>query len=105
MALVGGAAKLISLSGFHMPRLLDRYLRAVMFRQQKSKVPTLPGRQDALHAPDPALALRQRQGMPVHVAEHCPYTAVALRAKPPMGVLLGGGALFAAWRLSRRAAV
>lgn len=109
---VGGAAKLMSVSGFHMPRLLDRYMRAVMFRQQKSKLPSLPGRQDALHAPDPSQALRERQGMSAHVAEHCPYTAVALRAKPLMGVLtgvltgvlLGRGALFAARRLSRRAA-
>jgi short-subunit dehydrogenase len=102
---VGGAAKLMSVSGFHLPRLLDRYMRATMFRRQKSKVPSLPGRQDALHAPDPSQALRERHGMSARVAEHTPYTALALRARPLMGLLLGGGALFAAWRLSRRAAV
>jgi hypothetical protein len=37
-----------------------------------------------------------------HVAEHCPYTAVALRSNKIMPALIGAGALFAAWKLARR---
>jgi short-subunit dehydrogenase len=99
---VGGASKLVSVSGFTMPRTLDRYMRALMFRQQQSKYNSAPGRRDALHAPDTSHELRQRQGMSSNVVEHCPYTAVTLRSKPVTAALLGGGALFAAWGLSRR---
>jgi short-subunit dehydrogenase len=99
---VGGHAKALSLSGKAMPGMLDRYMNATMFRSQKLKFDAQPGRRDALHAPDPATELRERGGVSAHVAEHCPYTAVALRAKPITAALLGGGALFAAWGLSRR---
>ncbi len=99
---VGSMSKLISVGSVTMPRMLDRYMRALMFRQQKSDAPAAPGRRDALHAPDPSQELRQRQGMQGRVHERCPYTAVSLRAKPLTAALLGGGALFAAWGLSRR---
>ena len=99
---VGGAAKMMSAGGFNMPRLFDRYMRRSIFKQQQSGAPSSPARRDALHAPDPGAELRERQGMAAKVAEHCPYTAVALRSKPLITALLGGGALFAAWTLGRR---
>jgi hypothetical protein len=99
---VGGASKAISSAGFAMPRVLDKVMNATMFRQQQSDQPSAPDRRDALHQPDPHNALRQRQGMDAHVAEHCPYTAVSLRANKIMPALLGAGALFAAWKLARR---
>lgn len=101
---VGGAAKAISVGGFHLPRLLDRYMRSTMFRQQKSGAPSPAGRRDALYAPDPGSELRQRLGTAPKVAGRSPYTAVALRYRPFATALLGGGALFAAWTLSRRLA-
>jgi len=99
---VGGAAKAISAGGYMMPRTLDRYMRALMFRQQQAPAGSAPGRRDALHAPDPAQELRQRQGMSARVIERSPYTAVTLRSKPLLTALVGGGALFAAWGLTRR---
>jgi short-subunit dehydrogenase len=99
---VGGAAKAVSLGGFHMPRLFDKYMEALMFRQQKSDYPSQEGRRDALHRADPASELRQRQGME-GVAETCAYTQAALRSRPyKLAALLGGGALLAAWMLSRQ---
>ena len=104
---VGGASKMISSGNAYMPRMLDRFMNATMFKQQKSKFDKAPGRRDALHATDPNQALRQRQGMTErHVAESSAYTALALRSKPLTTALLGGGALlgalFAARGLSRR---
>jgi short-subunit dehydrogenase len=99
---VGGAAKVMSVSGLAMPRLIDRYMRASMFEQQQADADSIPGRGDALHTPDPAHELRQRQGMSASVADRSPYTALALRARPLTAVLLGSGALFAAWGLTRR---
>ena len=97
---VGGAAKMMSAGGFNMPGLFDRYMRRSIFKQRPSGTPNSPTRRDALHAP--GAELRERQGMAARVAEHCPYTAVALRSKPLVSALLGGGALFAAWTLGRR---
>jgi hypothetical protein len=87
-----------------MPGALDRFMKALLFRQQQSNVPSAPGRRDALHAPDDTHELRERQGMAARVRERSPYTALTLRSRPMMAALLGGGALFAAWGLSRRAA-
>jgi short-subunit dehydrogenase len=101
---VGGAAKMISVGGWTMPRVLDYYMRGTMFRQQKSDVDSAPGRRDALYAPDPSQELRQRKGMRRHVAEHSPYTAATLRPNRLLTAVLGGGALFAAWGLTRRLA-
>lgn len=100
---VGGASKAISTSSFAMPRVMDRLMRATMFKQQQLDQPTSPNRRDALYAPDPRNELRQRQGMNNrHVIEKATYTAVALRADKFMPALIGAGALFAAWKLSHR---
>ena len=98
---VGGAAKMVATGGYASPKLLDAYMKRTMFKQQKSGVPTEPNRGDALHAPDPSQELRQRQGMLEKVHENCPYTEVTMRGRPWMAALVGGGALFAAWRLAR----
>jgi short-subunit dehydrogenase len=98
---VGGAAKMMSLAGFHMPRLLDRYMRGPLFKQQRSGQMSAAGRPNALHGPDPAHELRERQGYTGHVAEHCPYTALSLRSRALKLALFGGGALWAGWRLMR----
>ena len=100
----GGHAKAVSAGGYWMPRTLDRFMRATLFRQQQSGAPSAPGRRDALHAPDQSSELRQRQGAHARVIERCPYTAVSQRSRPIMAALLGGGALMAAWGLSRRLA-
>jgi hypothetical protein len=73
-----------------------------MFRKQQSGADSMPGRRDALHGPDQSHELRERQGMSDQVHESCPWTAVTLRSKPLTAALLGGGALLAAWGLTRR---
>src|SRR5690606_19064964 len=100
---VGAASKVISSSNAHMPRMLDQFMNASMWRQQKSKLDKIPGRRDALHAPDPSQTLRERQGMTGRsVREISVYTAATLNKKPLAAALIGGGALLAAWGLSRR---
>jgi len=101
---VGGASKLISMSSAHMPRMLDKYMEALMFGQQRSQQPSAANRRDALYGADAASELRQRQGVD-GVAETCPYTQASLRSRPlKLAALLGGGALLAAWMLRRPAA-
>ena len=98
----GGGAKMISAGSKAMPRLMDRFMNATMFKQQKTDRPTDPNRSDALYRPDPSSELRQRQGMPQKVFERSIYTNTALRSSPLMTALVGGGALFAAFTLSRK---
>jgi short-subunit dehydrogenase len=101
---VGGKSKAVSLGSVTMPRALDRFMQALMFKQQQTDMPSAAGRRDALYAPDPTHELRERQGMPRRVHEHAPYTALSLKASPLMTALLGGGALYAAWGLRKRLA-
>ena len=101
---VGGAAKAFSVGHFAMPSMVDRMMRATMFKQQQTDIPSAPNRRDALHAPNPQHELRERQGISGHVVETCPYTALSLRKGKVVGVLLGAGALFAAWKLAGRPA-
>jgi short-subunit dehydrogenase len=101
-AYAGGASKMIAAGSKLMPALFDRYMNASMFKQQKSDRPTAPNRRDALYKPDPSTELRQRQGMPQNVHERSLYTKTSLRSSPLMTALVGGGALLAAFSLSRR---
>nr|WP_315397054.1 SDR family oxidoreductase [uncultured Duganella sp.] len=99
---VGGAAKMIAVGSFHMPRLFDRYMKSTLFKQQQSERPTLPDRRDTLHAPDGA-ELRERFGAHYsRVHDRSPYTALALRSGPLTAALLCGAAAFAAWKLLAR---
>jgi short-subunit dehydrogenase len=103
-AFIGAGAKLMAAGAYYMPRTMDRIMRSAMFRMQKSDRSSAPDRRDALHASDPRTELRQRNGAPAYVAERSPYTAVSLRSTPLTGLLIGSGALLAAWTLTRRAA-
>ncbi|NHZ61675.1 SDR family oxidoreductase [Massilia genomosp. 1] len=104
---VGGAARLMSLAAYHLPALTDRLLGGPLLRRQKRApcgMPATRARRDALHAPDPANTMRERQGMGMvaRVEESSTYTALSMRTRPLLGALLAVGALFAAWRLARR---
>jgi short-subunit dehydrogenase len=100
---VGAASRALSATNFAVPALLDRYLRATMFKLQQTATPSAPGRRDALYAPNPHAELRQRQGLSANVMETSQYTALSLNKGKLAGTLLGAGALFAAWSLTRRA--
>ena len=100
---VGGASKAVSSGAFAMPRVMDKFMQGSMFKQQQLEQPSSPNRRDALYEPDPRNELRQRQGMANRrVLENATYTQVALRSDKFMPVLLGAGALLAAWKFSRR---
>jgi short-subunit dehydrogenase len=100
---VGGAAKMNSSGARFLPRAFDKYVTATMFKNQKMDIPSDPGRRDALHKPDHTRELRERQGA-YQTHESSPYTAAQLRSKQLTTALLGGGALLAAFALSRRTA-
>jgi hypothetical protein len=100
---VGGAAKMNSSGARFLPRAFDKYVTATMFKGQRSEAPADPGRRDALHKPDHTRELRERQGI-YQTHERSPYTAAQLRSKQIATALLGGGALLAAFALSRRTA-
>lgn len=97
---VGGAAKLFSLQGHVMPRMLDKFMNLLMFKQQQKPQPSSPGRTDALYTPN-GLELQQRQGGHTSTPlERSAYTFLTTRGKPLAWSLLIGGALLAAWKIS-----
>ncbi|UGQ47596.1 SDR family oxidoreductase [Massilia endophytica] len=98
---VGGAAKANSLGAFHMPRFFDKYAEAFMFGQQRSDRPSARNRKDALHAPDESQELKQSRNQE-GTHRNSIYTRVTTGASPMKLALLGGGALMAAWMLSRQ---
>lgn len=98
---VGGHSKLTSLTGYLMPRALDRFMARTMFSQQQSDRPNSSARRDALYAPNADQELRQRNNSEHRVVERSPYTSFEMRSASTKTVLLGG-ALLAAWALTRR---
>jgi len=99
---VGAASRLNSLGRFTMPGLFENFTRLAMFKLQQSKMPSAPNRRDALYEPNPRQELRERNGHYGPVMESSPYTALSLRKGKVLGVLVGAGAVYAAWNLSRR---
>jgi len=101
---IGGAAKLMSMGAHAMPRLMDRYMRATMFTQQRSAKDTAAQRVDALHAADPGQELKQRGRGVRHVVERSPYTTLSMKAGVAVPALVSAGVsagvLFAGWRLA-----
>ncbi len=96
---VGGAAKAVALEGYMMPRLLDKVMNLLMFKQQKKNQPSAADRSDSLYVPN-GMDLYERQGghrHPVH--ERSAYTYLTTRGKPLALSLLVGGVLLTAWKL------
>lgn len=100
---VGGRAKAMSVAAGLMPRSLDGVMRALVFRQQQADKPSSPTRRDSLHAPVPEHELRERNKPSDQPAEHNAYTSFQMGSTTTKTVLLGG-ALLAAWALTRRPA-
>ncbi|SDC91733.1 Short-chain dehydrogenase [Massilia sp. PDC64] len=98
---VGGHSKLTSVAGYLMPRALDRFMTRTMFSQQQSDRPNSSARRDALYAPNADQELRARNNGEHRVVERSPYTSFEMRSASTKTVLLGG-ALLAAWALTRR---
>ncbi len=100
---VGGAAKFISSTAHHAPRMLDRYMKRVMFRRQRSGLPARDRAQHSLYGP--GSDLQERQGYHGHVFESSLYTKAAIHPKTVMSLLAASLALLAWWRLRERAAI
>ena len=98
---VGGAARLVSSTAYHAPRLLDGYMKRFLFRQQKSGMPARDRNQNSLYQPGPDL--KERQGYPGHVCESSLYTAAAMRPKLVTALMVGVGLALAFWWRSRPA--
>jgi short-subunit dehydrogenase len=97
---VGGASKLFSAQGHVAPRMLDKFMNLLMFKQQQKNQPSAAGRTDALYQPN-QLELQQRQGGHTSkTLESSAYTYLTTRGKPLALSLLVGGALLAAWKMS-----
>ncbi|GGY58574.1 SDR family oxidoreductase [Pseudoduganella albidiflava] len=96
---VGNAAKANAVGGFTLPRLFDKLGETAMWNQQRTNKPSRWFRNDALHSPDPDQELQQRLG--IQTTGETSYRPVT--RSPLKLALLGGGALVAAWMLTRPA--
>ena len=100
---VGGASRLVSLGANQAPRLLDKFMNLMMFRQQrKSGQSSAPDREDALYAPHGGQLQQRLGGHDSNVHESSPYTYLATRGKPLVTSLLIGGMLFTALAVTAR---
>ena len=99
---VGGASRAVSLAANLFPRLLDRFMHTVMFRQQQSSRPAASGRSDSLYQPHGGALMQRQGGRSSKVHEASAYTFLSTRGRPLALSLLAGGALLAAWKISQR---
>ncbi|GGX81929.1 SDR family NAD(P)-dependent oxidoreductase [Massilia dura] len=94
---VGNAAKANAIGGFTLPSLFDKLGATAMWNQQRTNKPSRWTRSDALHSSDPQQELQQRLGTQTVDG------GTTYRARSPLKLaLLGGGALAAAWFLTRQ---
>jgi short-subunit dehydrogenase len=95
---VGGAGKMLSEAGHHMPRLTDKVMEWRMIDQQQSDRPKPANRQDSLYAP--SVDGKERGRYPGHVAESSVYTKASVHPLITGSVIAGLGiAAFTAWRI------
>jgi short-subunit dehydrogenase len=99
---VGGQAKLMSVLSQLLPRSMDRFMNAAMFKQQQTDIPSKRSRRDALHSPDARRELRQRVDLGSKIKESSPYTSFQMQSATTKTVLVGGALLAAAWALTRK---
>jgi short-subunit dehydrogenase len=91
---VGGAARFVSASAYHAPRVMDSLMKRFGFSQQKTNRPPRDKNQHSLYSP--GTDLQERQGYEGHVFESSLYTQAAIHPKTMM-TLLAAGLAFAAW--------
>jgi short-subunit dehydrogenase len=99
---VGGASRMISLGANYAPRLLDKFMNLVMFRQQHADAPSAPGRKDSLYQPNGRELQQRLGGHRSRVHESSPYTFLATRGKPVAVSLLVFGALLTTLAINSR---
>jgi short-subunit dehydrogenase len=91
--LVGGLAPLQSAMGRLMPRLGDRFMKAMMFEGQKSARPPRPGDNQIFERPSGSL--RERGGYGTTVLERSAYTEAAMRPWLTRAAMVGAGVALA----------
>jgi short-subunit dehydrogenase len=103
---VGGASRVVSLSANYAPRLLDKFMDLMMFRQQKKTAEvSSPNRKDSLYKSNGRELQQRLGGHESKVHESSPYTYLATRGKKPLALsVLVGGALLTAWALKDKTA-
>lgn len=90
--IVGGAGRLLTAMSTMAPRLTDRYMEAVMFRQQMGEKPRHAG--DSLDVPQEDG--HRRGPTHRHTFEHSAYTRAALSNVGRVLPLIAAGAIVAA---------
>jgi short-subunit dehydrogenase len=98
---VGGAAKFFSSAAHYAPRMLDRYMKHFMFRQQQRDEPARDREHNALYAPSTNPLRSMGEGS--RVWRSSVYTRAATHPKITTSLLLLGSlAIAASWRLLRK---
>ncbi|WP_019140114.1 SDR family oxidoreductase [Noviherbaspirillum massiliense] len=98
---VGGVAKLTASGAYHLPRLIDSYMKRFAFKQQQSDKPAQDRERNSLYRPV-GDGLRQRQGRDGRVHESSWYTQAALHPTATRVLMFGAGLALAALWNSRR---
>ena len=95
--IVGGGGKMTAAMD-NVPRVADRYMRAMMFDQQKMKKPSRVARKDSLY--EPRGGGRERGNYPGKVRKRSLYTMTSMHPMATMlsAVAVGAGVIFATRR-------
>jgi short-subunit dehydrogenase len=97
---VGGAAKLLGLGAYYMPRLMDKGMQYLMFRLQKTDQPPRPHPHHNLYSA--SQDLQERSDVPNRVHETSWYTSVVTHPKASKALLLASGLALAAFLRAQR---
>lgn len=97
---VGGAAKLMASTAHYAPRMVDSYMKRLLFKQQKSGMPARDRSQHSLYLP--GRDLQERQGYPGHVFESSLYTKATLHPRAMVALAMGAALALLAWGRLRR---
>lgn len=93
----GGAARLLALGAYHLPRLMDWSMERLMFKFQRTDKLPYPAHRHNLHSASPDM--QERSASDAHVFERSWYTDTVTSSAARNAVLLGSGiALALLWR-------
>jgi short-subunit dehydrogenase len=99
---VGGAARLLAMGGYYLPRLLDRAMASLLIPLQRTRKPPYPDSRHNLHRA--ARDLQERGPMDAYVFERSWYTEAVTHPRARQAALLGvlaSAALWSVWRSNK----
>jgi short-subunit dehydrogenase len=85
---VGSAAKLLAMGGYYFPRLMDKGMRHLMFRLQRTDKPPRARDQNNLHSA--GVGMQERTAIDRHVRETSFYTSARMHPAAVRALLIGG---------------